>query len=66
MVLTIVLALRRGRSRGPSFVSLVVELVQQVPESVRNTLPDDVVVNSLQDIAEPSLILATEASSGLS
>jgi hypothetical protein len=38
-----------------------VELVQQVSEAIGHALPDDVVINALKDIAQTSLILATEA-----
>jgi hypothetical protein len=49
----------RRAAVGPG-VSLV-ELAQQVSEAIRHALPDDVVINALKDIAQTSLILATEA-----
>jgi hypothetical protein len=45
------------------FRSGSVQLVQQVPEPVRDALADDVVINPLQDIAEPPLVFAAQASS---
>ena len=50
-------AARRG-------VAGIIEFIQQVPEAVGNPLLDHIVVNSLEDIAEPSLVLATQASCG--
>src|SRR5262245_7631459 len=43
-----------------------VELVQQALEPVGDALPQHFVVNALKDVAEPSLVLATEAPSSLS
>src|SRR5271166_1522533 len=43
----------------PRRVEGIIKLVQQVPETVGNPLLDHIVVNSLEDIAEPSLVFAT-------
>jgi hypothetical protein len=63
------LALSTGRGRrglGLSCVAGIFEFAQQVPESVGDPLADDIIINALQDIAEPPLVLAAEASSGFS
>jgi hypothetical protein len=68
-LLPINLALSAGSGRrglGLSSVAGTVELVQQIPESVGDPLSNDIIVDSLQDIAEPSLIFAAKASSGFS
>jgi hypothetical protein len=57
---------RGRRGLGLSCAAGIVELVQQVLESVGDPLSDDIIVDSLQDIAEPSLIFAAKASCGFS
>ena len=57
------LRLRRARL-GLTNVLGVVELVQQVLESVGNTLAHHLVVDALKDVADPSLILKAQAPSG--
>jgi hypothetical protein len=49
-----------------SFLLAAVELAQKVSEAIRNALADDVVVDPLQDVAEPTLVFTAQASSGLS
>src|SRR5262249_53313956 len=44
----------------------IVEFVQQLPETIGHALADDVIVDPLQDIAEPALIFAAEAPSSFS
>jgi len=45
------------------FAVVIIELVQQVLESIGNALPYHVIVDPLKNVAEPTLILAAEASS---
>src|SRR5262249_15973916 len=42
------------------------QLVQEVPEPVRHALAIAIVLPPLQDVPDPALVLAAEASSGLS
>src|SRR5262245_8420353 len=44
----------------------LVELIQQISETVGDPLTDHVVVYPLQDVPEPSLVFAAQPSSGLS
>jgi hypothetical protein len=61
------LALRRGGGLASLFgLKPIVELVQEPLEPVRYTLAENVIVKSLQDVTKPSLVLAAEASPGLS
>jgi hypothetical protein len=57
-----------GRLAGVAHSLLLapVELVQKISEAIRNALADDVVIDPLQDVAEPTLVFAAQASSGLS
>jgi hypothetical protein len=43
----------------PHRVEGIIELVQQNPESVGNPLLDHIIVNSLENVAQPSLVFAT-------
>jgi hypothetical protein len=56
-------ALSLPRSRF-GFATRLLEALQQFLEAVGNTLPQDLVVDALKDVTDPSLILATEAPSG--
>jgi len=47
------------------FAFVIIKLVQQVLESIGNALPYHVIVDPLKNVAEPTLILAAEASSDL-
>src|SRR5215510_129483 len=44
----------------------LVELIQQIAEPIGDPLTDYIVVHSLQDVSEPSLVFAAQPSSGLS
>jgi hypothetical protein len=44
---------------APGGVEGIIELVQQVPETVGDPLLDHIIVNSLEDVAQPSLVFAT-------
>src|SRR5208337_3043600 len=56
-------AIRRRVALGlpfaPRRIEGIIELVQQVPETVGNPLLDHIIVNSLEDVAQPSLVFAT-------
>jgi hypothetical protein len=56
-------AIRRWVALGVPFaprpVEGIIELVQQIPETVGNPLLDHIIVNSLEDVAQPSLVFAT-------
>src|SRR5262249_56349079 len=52
----------------PGLVAIrtAIELVEEILEPVGNTLPDHLVVDALQDVTQPALVLAAQPASGLS
>jgi hypothetical protein len=56
-------AIRRRGALGipfaPRLVEGIIELVQQIPETVGNPLLDHIIVNSLEYVAQPPLVFAT-------
>jgi hypothetical protein len=56
-------AIRRRVALGfpcaPGLVEGIIKLVQQIPETVGNPLLDHIIVNSLEYVAQPSLVFAT-------
>jgi hypothetical protein len=48
------------------FISALFELAQKVLEAIGNALVDHVIIDSLKDVPEPTLIFAAQAPSSLS
>jgi hypothetical protein len=67
-VTPIVLAARVARRSRMAirFMLGLAKLVQEIFEPIGDALANNFIVNPLQDIPEPALVLAAEASSGLS
>jgi hypothetical protein len=51
---------------GSLVFSALIELAQKVLEAIGNALVDHVIIDSLKDVPEPTLIFAAQAPSSLS